>query len=203
MERIVTIQRVYACPGHGAHPAHHFTYLHHPSISLDPVPRFCPQCGYDTEDAEPEQALALPHIGLSIKTTVDTMHRQMEDGAQFRADLASEKYGLDTADANAMKLGDMKDGLRAGDTSDVPVVNDITRVMEAAPPGVFGFQGDQGVVYSGSVSQGPYPNMGARTQKAIREAHVSNTADSRQVGTRTSSMPSLETTNPNYRVRVR
>lgn len=199
----MTIARTYGCPGHGAHPPHQFTYLHHPNVEADPVPRFCPQCGYDTEGEEPDQALTTPHISLSIKGVVDNLHRDMEAGAEFRAAMAKDQFGLDTEDTNAMKMGDMRDGLREGDTSDAPVHNQITQLMEQAPPGVFGFQGGQGVGYSGPVSEGPFPNMGARTQKAVRAAHVQNTADPRHVGAKTSSLPALETANPNYRVRVR
>jgi hypothetical protein len=199
----MTIQRTYRCPGNGKRPSHQFSYLHHPSVEADPLPRYCPHCGFDSEGDDMEPAVTSPHIGLPIRNTVDTLHRDMEAGAEFRAQMAQEQFGLDTADANAMKIGDMKDGLRAGDTSDVPVNNDITRVMAAAPPGMFGFQGDQGVGYSGTVATGPFPNMGARTQKAVREAHVVNTADPRHVGTKTSYQPAEETKSPNYRVRVR
>ena len=199
----MTIARTYACPGHGKHPQHQFTYLHHPSVAADPLPRYCGTCGYDSEGEEPEPAVTSPHIALPIKTTVDTLHRDMEAGADFRAAMAREQFGLDAEDVAPMKLGDMKDSLRPGDTSDVPVNNDISRLMAAAPPGYFGFQGGQGVGYSEPVSTGPFPNMGARTQKAVREAHVANTADPRHVGHKTSSVPALETTQPGYRVRVR
>jgi hypothetical protein len=199
----------FACPGNPdqRNPAlrepHQFTHLAHPSLEVDPVPRYCPKCGLDSEDEEPVPAITSPHISLPIRNTVDTMHREMEAGADFRAAMAREQFGLDAEDVAPMKLGDMKDGLRPGDTSDVPVQNDISRLMTAAPPGMFGFQGGQGVGYSGPVSEGPFPNMGARTQKAVREAHVQNTADPRHIGTKVSSVPAEETKSPNYRVRVR
>jgi hypothetical protein len=199
----------FACEGNPAHHntilrmPHQFTHLAHPNLEADPVPRYCPKCGWDSEGEEPTPALTLPHIGKSIRGVVDTLHRDMEAGAEFRAQMAQEQFGLDAQDAAVMKLGDMKDGLRPGDTSDVPVNNDISRLMESAPPGYFGFQGGQGVGYSGPVSSGPFPNMGARTQKAVREAHVQNTADPRHIGTKISSVPALETQQPGYRVRVR
>ncbi len=199
----MTKARLYACPGRHPHPAHQFRYLHHPSVEADPLPRFCATCGFDSEEEEPEPALTAPHIALPIRTTVDNLHRDMESGADFRAAMAREQFGLDATDANSMKFGDMKDGLRMGDTSDVPVTNDITRIMEQAPPGMFGFQGGAGVGYSDSVATGPFPNVGARTQKAVREAHVANTADPRHVGTKVSSLPAVEVGAPGYRVRVR
>ena len=199
----MTKSRTYACPGNGRHPPHQFTYLHHPSVDADPLPRYCGICGFDNEGEDLEPAVTSPHIGLPIRNTVDALHRNMEAGAEFRAQQAQEQFGLDTDDANMLKLGDMKDGLREGDTSNIEVRNDITKVMEAAPPGMFGFRGEQGVGYSQPVSSGPFPNMGARTQKAVREAHVVNTADPRHIGTKSSSVPALETASPNYRIRVR
>jgi hypothetical protein len=205
----MTKARTYQCDGNPSHrnpvlrAPHQFTYLHHPTVDADPVPRYCPKCGFDSEDEEPTEAITSPHIALSIKGVVDNMHKEMEAGADFRAAMARDQFGLDAEDVAPMKFGDMKDGLRPGDTSDVPVQNDISRLMTAAPPGMFGFQGGQGVGYSGPVSEGPFPNMGARTQKEVREAHVANTADPRHVGHKTSSVPALETTQPGYRVRVR
>lgn len=196
--------RTYQCPGHGAHPAHTFTYLHHPSVESDPLPRFCGVCGYDSEGEEVAEALALPHIGKQIRATVDNMQRQMEDGAQFRADMAQEKFGFDSDDVRIMKETDMRDGLRQGDTSDAPLApSPVTQVMDAAPVGMFGFQGAQGLGYSGAVAEGPHPNMGARSQSMLRKHHAQATANSGMVGAATSTLPALETTNPNYRMRVR
>jgi hypothetical protein len=177
--------------------------MHHPSVEADPVPRFCPRCGWDAEDEPPEPALTTPHIALSIKSTVDTMHREMEAGAEFRANIAMDKFGLDAAEASAMKLGDMKDNLRMGDTSDVPVNNPVSQVMSAAPQGMFGFQGAAGLGYSGAVTEGPFPNAGARAQSEVRRAHAEFTRAAGHVGATTSSMPALETLAPGYRQRVR
>ena len=204
----MTVNRTYACPGNPEHrsPAlragHQFSYLHHPNPDEDPVPRYCPKCGLDSEGEEPDLALATPHIGQPIKGVVDNMHRDMEAGAEFRANIAAEQFGLDTAEANGMKLGDMKDGLRQGDTSDIEVKNDITRTMEAAPPGMFGFQSN-GIGYSGAVPEGPHPNAGAHAQKAVRAAHARTMGNAGHAGAVTSSLPALETTNPGYKVRVR
>jgi hypothetical protein len=196
--------RTYECPGTAAHPPHQFTFLHHPSVAADPLPRYCGVCGYDSHEEDGyDEALTSPHIGKSIKMTVDQMHRQMEDGAQFRADIAQEKFGLDSQDASIMKMTDMRDGLRMGDTSDAKLApSPVTQVMDAAPVGMFGFQGSAGLGYSGAVAEGPFPNAGARTQAMVRQHHANFTATSGQVGATTSSMPALETTSPNYRRRV-
>lgn len=172
-------------------------------VGVDGPPRYCPKCGFDSEGGEQmEEGLAMPHIGKSIKGVVDNMHREMEAGADFRAAMAQDQFGLDSSEASMMKLGDMKDGLRAGDTSNIEVINPVTQTMDAAPKGTFGFQGDAGLGYSGTVASGPFPNAGARAQNALRQAHVANTAGAGQVGATTSSLPALETMAPNYRRRL-
>lgn len=194
--------RTYACPGNGDIGPHQFTYLHHPSVEADPLPRFCAHCGFDSEGEEMEPALTTPHIGKPIRQVVDNMHREMEAGAEHRANLAMEHHGMDSADAAVMKMTDMKDHLHEGDISAVEVKNDITKVMEAAPPGMFGFQGAQGLGYSGPVAEGPFPNAGARTQAALRKQHANYTSASGMAGAATSSLPALETVAPGYRRRV-
>ena len=191
----------YRCPGTDAHPAHEFSYVHHPSILLDPLPRFCGICGYDSNGDPVEPALTTPHLGLRIRKTVDDMQRQMEQGAEHRANIAMEHFGLDTADAAVMKETNFRDNLRMGDTSEAPVNNVITQAMEAAPPGVYGFR--DGIGYSESVSTGPVPNAGAHTQMALRRFHRDFTATSGMTTSASSSLPALETMAPGYRPRVR
>lgn len=202
------IRRRYQCP----ECSYEFNYDHHPSIEADPCPRYCARCGFDTE-GEYDPALVMPHLGRPIKQIVDGQHRQMEEGAQFRADIAREQFGLDAEAANELKMTNMKDGLREGDTSDMPVNNDITRIMEAPQAqGMFGFQGAAGLGYSGSVGPGatdasghllPYPNAGARAMQVVRSEHRKTVASmglpSADV---VSDRPARETQHPGYRRRI-
>jgi len=170
----------------------------------DPPPRFCPYCGYDSEGVEPmAESVAMPHIGRPIKAIVDNQYRDMEQGSIDRANIAMEEFGLDTAAANELKITNQKDGLREGDTSFVPVNNEVSRAIDAAPQ-QFGFSGgaQQGLGYSASVPTGPLPNAGGRTAALLREKHRQFTASAGHVGATSSSNPALETTSPLYKTRV-
>jgi hypothetical protein len=171
----------------------------------DPPPRYCPHCAYDSRGSEPmAEGIAMPHLGRPIKNIVDNQYRQMEQGSIDRAQMAQEEFGLDTEAANAMKITDQKDGLREGDTSFVPVNNEVSRALDQAPPGQFGFQGGaaQGLGYSASVATGPLPNAGARTAALLRQQHAKFTSTAGHAGATTSSAPALETDSPGYRKRV-
>lgn len=181
-----------------------FEYDHHPSIAADPLPTDepCPHCGVMDFGSEP--AVVAPHIAArSIVRVVDSMHRDIEDGEKFRANLAMEKFGLDADEARAMVATNSLDNLRAGDVSAIPVNNDVTRAMAAAPQ-AYGFSGGaaQGAALSPQVQSGPYANAGARAMAQLRAIHPNMVASSGHVTVATSSLPALETQAPGYRPRV-
>lgn len=169
--------------------------------SCEQPPRFCALCGFDTQ-SELQEGVSSPHLAKTIGKATDGMYRAMEEGAQFRADIARENFGLDAEQASALKMTNMKDNLREGDTSDMPVNNPVSQTMEAAPSGMFGFQGGAGLGYSGAVSQGPHPNAGAHAQQAVRAQHAKFTTGAGHAGATVSNLPALETSAPNYRRRV-
>jgi hypothetical protein len=170
----------------------------------DPPPRFCPHCAYDSQGGEQmAEGVAMPHIGRPIKDVVDNQYRAMEQGSIDRAEMAMEEFGLDREAANEMKITNQRDGLREGDTSFIPVNNEVSRMVDANP-NQFGFNGGaaQGIGYSQSVSVGPLPNAGARTAALLREKHRQFTSTAGHTGATTSSNPALETANPSYKTRV-
>ena len=162
-----------------------FSYLHHPSIASDPAPRFCPLCGFDTESEALEQPPVAPAIGNAHAASLDQVYHQMEAGAAYRAELAGEP---------SLKITDLKDNLRAGDTSYVPVQNDVTRAMERQP-GNWGFSAQNGLAQSQQAHTGYMPNAGLRALTGIRKQHGAG-------GNVVSDLPALETQQALYRPRL-
>lgn len=196
------IRRRYRCPG----CERVFDYDHHPSISADPLPLQCPyrDCNYTTEEGEaPIAAVVAPHIAKPIRATVDNMHTAMEDGAQFRANMARERFGLSEEEARQLTETNSLDNLREGDTSNIPVNNLVTQAIDANPQ-AYGWQGGaaQGAALSPQVQSGPFPNAGLRAMQQIRSAHPSMVASSGHQTTAQSSLPALETQQPGYRQRA-
>lgn len=181
-----------------------FVYDHHPSIEADPLPdgSACPHCGFVAESEYPA-AVVSPHIAKSIRATVDNMHRDMEDGAAFRANMAREKFGLSEEEARQLVETNSLDNLREGDTSAVPVNNLVTQAIDANPQ-AYGWQGGaaQGAALSPQVQSGPFPNAGARAMAQIRAVHPSMVASTGHMAAAQSSLPALETQAPGYRPRT-
>lgn len=181
-----------------------FVYDHHPSVEADPLPdgASCPHCSFVPESEYPVAVVA-PHIGKTIRATVDNMHRGMEDGAAFRAQIAQEKFGLSSEDARAMTETNSLDNLRQGDTSAIPVNNAVTRAMDANPQ-AYGWSGGgaQGAALSPQVQSGPYPNAGLRALQQIRSVHPAMVASTGHRAAVQNERPSNEVLNPNYRPRI-
>lgn len=187
----MAVNIIYACPGTEAHPAHQFAYFHYPDKARDPLPRFCGICGYDSEAETFTAQPSMPHIEKSIRRAGDATFRQMEGQAEERMDMAADMTGLDRSEFNDLKITDIKDNLREGDTANVDVVNDVTKAMEQAPqdygfrtplapaaaggggsiPDQFGITPNQ---HAARAHSGPHAFAGARAADMVRNAHIRN-----------------------------
>jgi hypothetical protein len=192
-----------------------FQYDHHPSIEADPLPGMCPydDCG---SNAMPDPALVAPHLATkTIVATVDSMHRQMEAGAEFRAQMAMETMGLDSSEAAQIRMTDMLDGRREGESSAPVVRNELTKQIEAAP-GTLGFNHQPGAIAQGlqqAVFQGSHVNAGLRAMESLKRVHGRTASQTIAAGTEgprqmaanpvtVTHTPALETQQPGYRKRA-
>jgi hypothetical protein len=170
----------------------------------EPPPRFCIHCAYDTENAVAlVEPLSAPRIAKSVGKATDAVYRAEEEGSNFRADYAQQVFGLDKEAADAMRITNMRDNTRPGETAVMPVVNPVSQFMDANP-GSAGFQ--SGAVnygaYSEAVRTGPgMRNAGRRAQIDVRNHHQQATVGHK--GPTMSDVPALETQHPGYRPRVR
>lgn len=178
----------------------------------------CPDCRktfpWDIAKGFPERCLNLEcksHIGLTEEQvidipmpflasaknkSVDQVYRQMEAGSEFRANLAAEMTGATKEEMSSLKITDLKTGQRQGDIA-MPAVNNPVSQMVEAPKSPFGFQGSNGLGFSGPVASGAFANAGAKFQSVLRNAHAEKVGYD-AVGDR----PALETTQPGYRRRA-
>jgi hypothetical protein len=137
----------------------------------DGFPDNCPLCGaYVGLNGKPE--VALPFLSSKANKAPDSMYRSMEEGAKHRAYMAAEMTGKPVCDFSGMLQTNMRDGLRAGDTSFVPV--QLKDGMTAS----FGNNGQPGIdpnIVNG-VRSGPEPNYGAQQINPTKEFHRQHAA---------------------------
>jgi hypothetical protein len=163
-------------------------------------PSNCPQCdayvGHDRADDD----VVMPNILAFSTRCQDGVYKAMEKSSEQRMYEAAEMAGCSPSEMSDLKITNLRDNMKQGEIAAMPVVNDVTRQMEAFPSNSpFGFNGgpSAGLGYSGTVSTGPFPNAGARTQTLVRESHAIAT-NYTAVGDR----PANEIFNPGYRRRV-
>jgi hypothetical protein len=209
------IRKRYRCP----ECARVFEYDHHPSIAADPVTA-CPYAGCVAAAETMEPALVMPHIAKTIGKNTDDLYRQMEDGAEFRSQIAQQVHGLSAEEASVIKMTNMRDNVREGDTTEMPVDNAITRQIAAAPAGQLGFVGGSGGVDGSAMAAGlqqsflagHHANAGLNAMTNLRASHGRNASRFIAAGTEgprmpmanptvTVDRPANETQMPGYRKR--
>ena len=122
-------------------------------------PTHCPLCfAYVGLDGKPE--VNLPFLSKAVNKTPDALNRQMETMADERRYLAAEMTGNPVSDFNSMKHTNMRDGLKAGDTSYVPIQQTAPEDMRATFGNGAGGQIDPNIL--AGVSSGGSPKMGSR-----------------------------------------
>lgn len=148
-------------------------------------PRFCPLCDADMGEPADDNVIVLPAF-LSAKTKAgDAIYRQAEAASEHRVQQAAALAGCDPSEMSSLKITDMRSTKHAGDIAAVPVVNDVTKQMDAinARGGSFGFSGGQGaefaagtatgaVTVNGVTTQGIVPRAGAKTLGAIQRTYM-------------------------------
>lgn len=140
--------------------------------------------------------IPMPFLSSAKNRSVDKVYRDMEKGSEFRAQAAADMVGAPVHEMSALKITDLNTKQKPGDIAAPPISNAVTQVMDASH-GKFGFQGANGLGFSGPVASGPVPNAGAKFQSVLREVHGQKVGWD-ALGDR----PALETQQPGYRRRA-
>lgn len=133
-------------------------------------PRYCPCCRADIGTDVADDEIVMPFIRSSQRTaqaqSADDVYRQMEQGSQARAEMAASHLGLSASDMSDLKITNIRDASKPGEIAAVPVVNDVTKVMDR---GIGGFQGNNGAEFARGTNIGLYPRAGAKTMNGLQK----------------------------------
>lgn len=160
------------------------------------MPKHCALCGAYVGHDRDDDDIVVPFIRHASTSASDKVYRDMERGSERRAEMAAEAAGVPVSEMSGIKINDLRSTRHEGDVAAVPVNNEVSRAIEAGQSS-FGFQGNNGLGFSGPVASGPFPNAGARTQTMLRSAHAERMGWDK-VGDR----PANEINQPGYRRRV-
>lgn len=157
------VMRTYQCPDcEGT-----FDHLH--LRSTDEPPNFCPLCGSNMSDPEPQ--VGRINLGTSVGKSGDQVYRAMEDGSATRAQIAADHLGIDASEMSAMKITDIKDNMREGDTAAVTSNNAVSQMMTQTQ-GVTGLQDASAASqFAASAHTGAYAHAGDKARQSLVTAH--------------------------------
>lgn len=157
-----------------------FRWLHHPSD--DPPPERCPLCGAPT-DGDPVFSPAAPAIKGVMGIAADQVYRAMEASSEARAEMAADMGGGTAADYSHMKITDLKDNQREGDTAYKMPNNPVQSFMQQNSQAVVGSQAAAvAQQYATQAHTGYFPHAGARTGSVIGNVHGQLAARMQQLG---------------------
>jgi hypothetical protein len=151
-------------------------------------PSDCPQCGAYVGHDRADDDVVMPNI-LSFSTRCsDGVYKAMEKASQERVYQAAEMAGCDASDMADLKITNLRDNMKQGEIAAMPVVNDLTRHMDAMrarnPNAHVGFGSDHNSiameyaagVATGHIAQGVpgsiLPRRGAQVGTALTSAHA-------------------------------
>lgn len=161
-------------------------------------PEYCPNEACTTRIAHDrdDEDVVMPFFRSSATQANDRFYKNMEQASERRAEVAAEKAGVPVSEMSDLRITNLNETRHEGAVAAIPVNNPVSQFMQQNPQ-ASGFQGNNGVGYSGDVMSGPSPNRGARMQSAVRQMHAEGMGWDK-VGDR----PALEIQNPAYRRRV-
>lgn len=149
-----------------------FRFVHHPND--EPPPDYCPKCGaWVGEDPPPVFVPQAPAIRTDVSRSVEQVHRAMEDSSAYRAEAAAEMLGVDSSETSALKMTDMPDYLKPGETVAHGIkTNPVSEAMAAAP-GLTGHQQTQTAqAFAAATTHGPHAYAGEATRQMVTGNHA-------------------------------
>lgn len=135
-------------------------------------PDECQICGEPMAEDKSDTAIVLPAF-LSSKTKLnDKFYREQERSSEARAEKAAEAAGVPVSEMADLKITNMRDNVKPGEISAMPVQNAVTQHMEAvnAKGGQFGFAGNNGLEFSAGINTGAVTVNGQTTQGVVPRA---------------------------------
>lgn len=154
----------------------------------DDPPDDCPACGHSLASDRADDDVVCPNILSFASRCQDGVYKMMEKSSEHRMYQAAEMAGCDASDMKDLKITNLRDNMKQGEIAAMPVVNDLTRhmdAMRAANPNVHvGFGSDHNSIAmeyaagaaSGHIAQGVpgsiLPRRGAQVGTALTLGHA-------------------------------
>jgi len=119
------------------------------------MPDTCPICNSYIGSGDNDE-VAAPNISYGSKRGPDRLYRDMEQKSELRAQMAAERTGMSASEVSHLKMTDMRDNMRTGDTAQLGGLTPTQQAMANNST----FTPDMGVQLSRGTKTGPFPRAG-------------------------------------------
>ena len=136
------------------------------------LPDYCPLCGSYVGIETPADGTFVPKapaIGRSHDSP-NAVYRQMETASIARAEQAADMLGVSKSETAHMKITNMKDNAREGESAAISRPNPVSQLMQQYPQQVAVAQA-QGAAYAAATRSGPYPGAGDAVRQMVNSVH--------------------------------
>ena len=94
-------------------------------------PTHCPMPGCDYEAPElDDTVICMPSLRGAAMKSNDQVYRDIEKSSEVRAQMAAEAAGVPVSEMSNLKVTNMRDDVRTGETYAMPVRNAVTQQMD-------------------------------------------------------------------------
>lgn len=138
-------------------------------------PEFCPnkKCGIAMKDDADEDGIitiSAPFIRSGRMKAADDVYRMHETTSERRVEHAAAMAGVSPSEMSGLKITNMKDNVKPGETYAPEVHNAVTDQMEImkAKGHQVGFAQMDAAALAGGVRSGPHPNAGAKAIQGVQ-----------------------------------
>jgi hypothetical protein len=156
-------------------------------VELSCPPRYCPLCGYDSaEDEQKNQERMVkmldaqnpPHLSKTIGAVADKVYRDIENSSLVRQQMAAGAAGVPLAEMDAMKVTNLRDNLRPGDTAFVPAATPEFRANMTNAGAAVGYTRDPAIeTYRAGAAAGPHALSGRSSMATAQSQFFNRTPD--------------------------
>ena len=121
-----------------------------------------PNCDYEASESD-DAVICMPALRGAAMKANDKVYRDIEKGSEVRAQMAAEMAGVPVSEMSGLKVTNMRDNVREGETYAMPVANEVTKQMDTIRRngGSAGFDGKAQEWARQAQSQAPRAGMNA------------------------------------------
>ena len=126
----------------------------------------CPHCGYEAEEPD-DTVISLPALRSATTKATDQVYRDMETASVHRAEQAAAMAGVPVSEMSHLKITNLRDNVKEGETYAMPVNNAVTQRMDQMK--AMGMQTGwmDGSSFAANVNTGFAPRSGANVMDNI------------------------------------